>query len=179
MPKFIAFLRAINVGNHTVKMGHLKSLFEELGFENVETFIASGNVIFDARSSKTKTLESKIEKHLEKALGYEVTTFVRSTKELTTIADYEAFDDKELTAEGNTLFVAFLSDWPTTEATKRILAQNSAIDGLHVNERELYWLYRRSNGESKLYGPILEKSLGLRATVRNINTIKRLAKKYK
>ena len=178
MPKFIAFLRAINVGNHTVKMGHLKSLFEELGFTNVETFIASGNVIFDAKSSKTTALESKIEKYLETALGYEVTTFVRSTKELTTIAEYQAFDEKELTAEGNTLFVAFLSDWPSKEATKTILAQNSDIDGLHVNERELYWLYRRKNGESKLYGPILEKSLGLRATVRNVNTIKRIAKKY-
>ena len=178
MPKFIAFLRAINVGNHTVKMDHLKALFEELGFTNVETFIASGNVIFDARSSRTETLESKIEKHLEKSLGYEVTTFVRSSSELNRIASFEPFDSKELTAEGNTLFVAFLSDWPSKEATQRILAQNSAIDGLHVDERELYWLYRRKNGESKLYGPILEKSLGLKATVRNVNTIKRIAKKY-
>lgn len=178
MPKYIAFLRAINVGNHTVKMDHLKTLFEDLGFTNVETFIASGNVIFDAKSSKTEALESKIEKHLEKALGYEVTTFVRSTKELATIAEYQAFEEIELSEEGNTLFVAFLSDWPSKEATKRILAQNSDIDGLHINERELYWLYRRKNGESKLYGPILEKSLGLRATVRNVNTVKRIAKKY-
>ena len=178
MPKYIAFLRAINVGSHLVKMDDLRRLFEELGFGNVETFIASGNVIFDAKSSKTQTLESKIGKHLEKALGYEVTTFVRSTKELATIAEYQAFDNDELTTEGNTLFVAFLSDWPGKEASSKILAQNSAIDGLHINERELYWLYRRKNGESKLYGPILEKSLGLKATVRNINTIKRLAKKY-
>ena len=178
MPKHIAFLRAINVGNHTVKMGELKALFEELGFANVETFIASGNVIFDAKSSKTDALESKIEKHLEKSLGYEVTTFVRSPKELIRIAAYEPFDPKELTAEGNTLFVAFLSDWPSKEATQRILSHNSPIDGLRVAERELYWLYRRKNGESKLYGPILEKSLGLKATVRNVNTIKRIAKKY-
>ena len=178
MPKFIAFLRAINVGNHLVKMDHLRKLFEELGFSNVETFIASGNVIFDAKSSNTKALEAKIEKHLEKALGYEVTTFVRSPKELAAIVAYEAFDEGELAADGNTLFIALLSDRPTKEATKKILSQNSAIDGLQINERELYWLYRRKNGESKLYGPILEKSLGLRATVRNVNTIKRLAKKY-
>jgi uncharacterized protein (DUF1697 family) len=178
MPKYIAFLRAINVGSHLVKMDDLRRLFEELGFLNVETFIASGNVIFDAKSSKTQALESKIEKHLGKALGYEVTTFVRSTKELATIAEYQAFDKDELTTEGNTLFVAFLSDWPSKEASAKILAQNSSIDGLQINERELYWLYRRQHGESKLYGPILEKSLGLRATVRNINTIKRLAKKY-
>ena len=69
MPKYVAFLRAINVGGHTVKMEHLRILFEELGFENVETFIASGNVIFDSKTKSTKTLETKIEKHLRQALG--------------------------------------------------------------------------------------------------------------
>jgi uncharacterized protein (DUF1697 family) len=52
MPKYVAFLRAINVGGRTVKMGHLRSLFEAMGFSNVETFIASGNVIFDSYSCK-------------------------------------------------------------------------------------------------------------------------------
>ena len=76
MPKFIAFLRAINVGNHTVTMDQLRRLFEELGFTNVETFIASGNVIFDAKAKTVSSLEAKIEKHLEKVLGYEVSTMV-------------------------------------------------------------------------------------------------------
>lgn len=178
MPKFVAFLRAINVGGHTVKMDHLRGLFESLGFANVETFIASGNVIFEAKTSNTRSLEIKIEKYLENALGYEVSTFVRSTKELTAIAGYEPFNKEELIADGNTLFIAFLSDRPTNEASKKILSLASAIDGLHINERELYWLYRRRNGESKLYGPLLEKNVGLKATVRNANTIKRIAAKY-
>lgn len=178
MPKFIAFLRAINVGGHTVKMDHLRGLFESLGFANVETFIASGNVIFEAKTSNTRSLEIKIEKYLENALGYEVSTFVRSTKELIAIACYEPFNKEELIADGNTLFIAFLSDRPTNEASKKILSLASAIDGLHINERELYWLYRRRNGESKLYGPLLEKNVGLKATVRNANTIKRIAAKY-
>jgi uncharacterized protein (DUF1697 family) len=46
MPKYVAFLRAINVGGHTVKMDHLRRLFEALGFTNVETFIASSDVVF-------------------------------------------------------------------------------------------------------------------------------------
>jgi uncharacterized protein (DUF1697 family) len=70
MPKYVAFLRAINVGGHTVKMDYLRHLFETLGLSNVETFIASGNVIFDSPSRNTKTLEKKIERHLLEKLGY-------------------------------------------------------------------------------------------------------------
>ena len=78
MPKYVAFLRAISGGGHTVKMDYLRSLFESLGFSNVETFIASGNVIFDSTSKSTKALEKKIESYLLKTLGYEVVTlFVR------------------------------------------------------------------------------------------------------
>ena len=178
MPKFIAFLRAINVGNHTVKMDQLRRLFEELGFENVETFIASGNVIFDAKAKTVRSLEAKIEKHLEKALGYEVSTMVRSIEELVAIAEYQAFKKNELDAEGNTLFIGFLSAEPSSESAKKLLSLASEIDGLHLNQRELYWLYRRKNGESKFYGPLLEKTVGVKATLRNANTIQRLVKKY-
>ena len=178
MPKFVAFLRAINVGNHTVKMDQLRRLFEELGLTNVETFIASGNVIFDAKPKDIRSLETKIEKHLEKALGYEVSTMVRSVEELAAIAEYEAFKKSELDNEGNTLFIGFLSAKPASEAAKKLMSLASEIDGFHLNQRELYWLYRRKNGESKFYGPILEKTVGVKATLRNANTIKRLVKKY-
>src|SRR5512141_1995213 len=101
MPKYVAFLRAINVGSHTVKMDQLRSLFEALKFANVETFIASGNVIFDVKTTNTQSLERKIEKHLEQSLGYEVVTFVRSIPELQEIANYRPFSTRELSAEGN------------------------------------------------------------------------------
>jgi uncharacterized protein (DUF1697 family) len=178
MPKYVAFLRAINVGGHLVKMDHLRSLFEELGFKNVETFIASGNVIFDTKTTNVKSLEAKIEKHLEKSLGYEVRTFLRSVDDLVRISTYKPFDEAELGADGNTLFVCFLPDQPTKEATKNLLSRATAIDSFHVDEREVYWLYRRNNGESKFYGPPLEKCLSLPTTVRNVNTVRRLAKKY-
>ena len=178
MPKYVAFLRAINVGGHLVKMDHLRSLFEELGFKNVETFIASGNVIFDTRTTNVKSLEAKIEKHLKTSLGYEVTTFLRTVEDLTRISEYAPFEADELNAEGNTLFVCFLADHPTKEATKSLLSKATAIDGFKVDDREVYWLYRRGNGESKFYGPPLEKCLALPTTVRNVNTVRRLAKKY-
>ncbi len=69
MPRYVAFLRAINVGGHTVKMDYLRMLFEALGFSNVETFIASGNVIFDSKATSAKALEKRIEHCLAEALG--------------------------------------------------------------------------------------------------------------
>ncbi len=78
MPKLVAFLRAINVGGHTVSMAALRAEFEALGLKDVETFIASGNVIFTAPTGNRAALERKIESHLHGALGYEVKTFLRT-----------------------------------------------------------------------------------------------------
>src|SRR3979490_3406651 len=102
MQKYVALLRAINVGGHTVKMDHLRDLFKAIGFTNVETFIASGNVIFDSRSKNTQAVERKIEKHLQETLGYKVAAFVRATAELEGVANYKPFSDKELAGPGNT-----------------------------------------------------------------------------
>src|SRR5688572_381051 len=114
MPKYVAFLRAINVGGHIMKMDQLRQLFEALGFSNVETFIASGNVIFDSTSKSTKILERKIESLLQETLGYAVATFVRSTSELVNIAEYKPFDDSDLNTDGNALYIAFTADEPST-----------------------------------------------------------------
>ena len=88
MSRWIAFLRAINVGGHTVKMNHLRQLFESLGYSSVETFIASGNVVFEAASKNAGMLEKKIENGLREALDYEVATFIRTDAELADIANY-------------------------------------------------------------------------------------------
>ena len=72
MPRLIAFLRAINVGGHNVTMAELRGLFESLSLKEVETFIASGNVIFSSPSGDIRALQRKIEKQLLRSLGYEV-----------------------------------------------------------------------------------------------------------
>ena len=107
MPRYIAFLRAINVGGHTVKMDVLRQQFEALGFANVETFIASGNVIFETTAKNTRTLEKKIEQQLRAALGYEVATFIRTEAELAAIAQYQPFTTA-LLKTAQALNVAFL-----------------------------------------------------------------------
>ena len=100
MPRLIAFLRAINVGGHTVKMERLRALFTEVGLERVETFIASGNVIFEAEGARPEALEKQIEAHLQQALGYAVATFIRTPAELAAVSSYQPFPPAELEAAG-------------------------------------------------------------------------------
>jgi uncharacterized protein (DUF1697 family) len=178
MPKYVAFLRAINVGGHTVKMDQLRSLFEGLGFANVETFIASGNVIFDSTSKSTGGLEQKIEKCLLKALGYEVTTFIRSTSELADIAQHKAFSDSDLNAAGNTLYIGFMANEPSAAAKKALLSLTTKADDFHLDGREVYWLLRTSFSDSAISGAMLAKTLGMPATLRNVTTVKKIAAKY-
>jgi uncharacterized protein (DUF1697 family) len=174
MPKYVAFLRAINVGGHVVKMDQLRDLFDELGFTNVETFIASGNVIFDSSSRVAKALERKIEKHLRERLGYEVATFIRSITEVAEMAGYEPFAD----ADGHIVYLALVSEQPSDEMEQRLLMCNNEVDEFHVNGSAVYWLCRKKFGESEFSGARLEKTLGMIATVRNSNTIRRIAAKY-
>lgn len=178
MPKYVAFLRAVNVGGHIVKMGHLRQLFEDLGFFNVETFIASGNVVFDSNSKSTKTLERRIEGLLRETFGYAVTTFIRSTSELANIAEYKPFGESELNAEGNALYIGFTSDEPSNESKRKLMTLTTDVDDFRINGREVYWLSRKKISESKFSGALLERTLGMQATLRNVNTIKRLAAKY-
>ena len=178
MPKYVAFLRAINVGGHTVRMDQLRELFSGLGFQNVETFIASGNVIFDSPSKSAKALEKKIENCLLKALGYEVVTFVRAASELASIAAYKPFSDSELNAKGHTLYIGFLASEPNELAKKKVLSLATKVDDLNLKGRELYWLCRTTFSEAQISLAQLAKALGMPTTIRNSTTVKKIAAKY-
>ena len=115
MSRYVALLRAINVGGHVVKMDRLRTLFEELDFTDVETVIASGNVLFSSSARSAAALEAKIERHLESALGYEVTTFVRTPAEMSTVAAFDPFPG--MVEDGHTLSVAFLKEHPGRHVT--------------------------------------------------------------
>lgn len=177
MPRYVAFLRAINVGGRTVKMDQLRGLFEALGLSNVETFIASGNVIFNSKSKNAVALERKIENYLREALGYEVTTFVRSTSEVADVARYKPFSDSEMNAEGSTVYVGFVAQEPDNQTKLKLLSFATEVDDFHCFGREVYWL-RRKASETEFTGALSEKILGMRTTVRNANTIRRIAAKY-
>jgi uncharacterized protein (DUF1697 family) len=171
MARYIALLRAINVGKHLVKMDKLRALFEDLGFDDVETFIASGQVIFDARASDTSKRESKIEKHLRAALGYDVATFIRTPADLRRVTEL-AKDD------GRNLYVFFTRGKPVKAAIDKLLAYASDLEEFEVHGSEVYWYSRTTFSQSKFTGALLEKAIGMPATARNINTIRRLVAKY-
>lgn len=175
---YIAFLRAINVGGHTVKMDALRGLFVACGLANVETFIASGNVIFDSPAGDLAALEKQIEAYLQAELGYRVETFIRSRAELAAIAAYTPFPPAELTAAGNTLYIGFLAAAPGPAAREKLQALRGPLADLHLHAREIYWLSRTAMSESPLSGAVLEKALGMPTTLRNANTVQRLAAKY-
>lgn len=177
MPRFIAFLRAINVGGHTVKMAELRSHFEAIGFTNVETFIASGNVIFESGSRNAKTLEQKIEHHLRESLGYEVATFVRTDSEVAAIAQYQPFPESELQSAG-ALNIAFLADPLSEDAGEVLKKLKTEIDDFHVHGREVYWLCRKQQSESTFSNAVFERVLKVKATFRGVNTVSRITAKY-
>jgi uncharacterized protein (DUF1697 family) len=176
MAKYYAFLRAINVGGHTVTMARLRLLFEELGLDDVETFIASGNVIFSARSGAAAALERRIEKHLEDSLGYEVKTFLRTGPELHSIARHRAFPEARIRAAG-AYCVGFLAQPLEAAARKALGALKSEIDDFHVNGREVYWLCKVGQSKSNFSNVVFERAVKARVTFRGANTVLKLAAK--
>ncbi len=176
MTVFIAFLRAINVGGRTVKMDHLRSLFEALGYTDVATFIASGNVIFRSPAKNTRATEQQIEAHLRASLGYEVATFVRTAAEVAGIAAYTPFPSDEI--ENNTLYIGFLQAPPSDEALDKLAALRTPLDEFHVHSRELYWLCRTTISQSRISGAQIERALCMPTTLRNVTTVRKLAAKY-
>ena len=177
MVRYIALLRAINVGGHTVKMDTLRQLFESQGFTGVETFIASGNVIFETRTSDAAKLVATIEAGLRKTLGYEVATFVRTDAELAEVAAHQPFPQKQIDA-ARALNVGFLAAPLGAASAKRLIALRSDIDDFHVHGREIYWLCREKQSDSTFTNVAFEKTVGVKATFRGINTIRKLAAKY-
>jgi uncharacterized protein (DUF1697 family) len=178
MPKYVAFLRAINVGGHTVKMDQLRKLFEAIGFSNVETFIASGNVIFDAQSKNTQSLEEKIAAHLRKSLGYDVVTFVRTLAELSEVGAYKPASIANVDTEKQNVYVGFASENPSAATTKKLRALSSETDAFSIRGREVYWVRSGGFSDSEFSAAQLEKLLAVPLTFRNINTVRRLAAKY-
>jgi len=173
--KYVAFLRAVNVGGRTVKMETLRRTLGGIGLTNVETVIASGNVLFDSSARKDDALAKRIEAALAETLGFEVATFVRSAAEVCSIAAHQPFGKG---AGPGTLYVALLRAEPDKASARKLLGFASAIDEFRVRNREVFWLCRKKSMlDSAFSGALLEKTLGMPATLRNMNTMVRIADK--
>lgn len=173
MARYVAFLRAINVGGRVVKMNVLRGLFESLELSNVETFIASGNVLFDSAARSAANLESRIEEHLERELGYEVATFIRTPAQLAGVGGF-APSAKGLGGPVNALYVGFLKAAPARELATKVLSYQNDVDAFEFNEREIYWSCSTTVSKSKFSGAQFERTIKAPATFRNITTVKKL-----
>lgn len=158
-------------------METLRQLFESFGFSRVETFIASGNVVFETTANDAKTIEKQIEKGLREALGYEVATFIRIPAEIAQIATYRPFQQSDLDT-AVALNIEFLAEPLNDEAEQKLMGLRTEIDDFHVHGREIYWLCRKKQSESTFSNAVLEKTLGRQSTLRGIATIKKIAEKY-
>jgi uncharacterized protein (DUF1697 family) len=174
MTRYFAFLRAINVGGHAVKMDYLKSLIEGCGFTGVDTFIASGNVILDSKLADDQKITQTIESCLKDKLGYQVSIFVRTAKDLSSIVNFQPFSDS---GDAN-IYVAFLSSSPDAQVRDKLYANNSKDNHFHILVREVYWLCRTRFSDSVFSGAQLEKNLGMPATIRNRTTLQKMVNKY-
>ena len=175
MQKYVAFLRAINVGGTSIiKMDMLRKYFESFGLENVQTYIQTGNVIFETKEKNASLLEKKIESQLEKALGYNVAIFLRTMPEVVSIAGESPFEPKE----NETVHIAFLREKPGPKAVKELLTHDSKADEFIVKGREVYNL-RHDRDASIFSNQFIEKVLGIPATTRNQTPIRKIAEKYK
>jgi uncharacterized protein (DUF1697 family) len=171
-PRYVAFLRAINVGDRVVKMDALKAMFEAMRFTDVATFIASGNVVFSG-SGDAARIEATLANGLEKALGFPVPAFVRTIEEVGRIAAFDPFPG----ANDGTLYVGLLPSAPSG-GRSNVAALETPTDRLRVHGREVYWLCATGLMQSTVTYARVEKALGLPATFRNISTVRRLAAKY-
>ncbi len=172
--KYVAFLRAINVGgNAVIKMTDLKRMFESAGLENVQTYIQSGNVIFESKEETADVLEKRIESQLEGAAGYRILLFVRTMRELQSIVNKSPFAAKA----NETAYVAFLSQKPDQKSQQALLALRNEADDFAIKGCEVYHL-RRDREKSVLLKTSIEKVLKLPATTRNLTTLQKIVEKY-
>jgi len=174
MSKYIAFLRAVNVGGRVVKMEQLKKIFEELKLKNVKTFIQSGNVIFETMEKDKNILTKKIEKKLKASLNYEVLVMLRTDKELADIVKQNPFKDDKLD-ENTRVYIAFLYNKPGKE-TKNILSTlNNKNETFLLKNNEVYCKVRKDEKKSSYFSILLlEKKLGIPLTTRNQTTVNKI-----
>ena len=176
MPRYAAFLRAINLGkSRRVSGAELRELFEGLGFDEVASFRTSGNVVFE--TAKTAKLQERIEAALAKELGYEVGVYLRTDRQLLALADERPFTPKQLDATQGKIQVDLLYRKPAKRVQDQVLALSTADDLLAFGQRELYWLPRAGTMESDLDQEAIAKLLGP-TTRRTKGTIEQLAAKY-
>jgi uncharacterized protein (DUF1697 family) len=174
VPTYIALLRGINVGGHKkIAMAELRKSCSALGFEQVQTFIQSGNVIFrSSRCSPTKLCQT-IEDRIRADFGFEVPVISRTVDEMCRVLQDNPFL-KVTGIDISKLHVTFLSAAPSRPAIKKLGDLAAASEDFRWVDQEIYHYCPHGLAESKLFRADLDHVLSVRGTTRNWNTVTKL-----
>ena len=165
---YIALLRGINVGGHTVKMDALRRYVEELGFGNVRTYIQSGNVFFATEETDRGVLAERIERQLRAALGYEVPVCLRTVAELEQVIAADPFADLTVTPDMR-LCVMFTNDDISPDLALPLRSPKGGMEIVATTEHEAFVVWYLKDGRPPAsYG--FEDVLGKKATTRFFHT---------
>ncbi|MBR0757124.1 DUF1697 domain-containing protein [Bradyrhizobium jicamae] len=164
MPRYVALLRAVNVGGTgKLPMTELKAMCVDAGFADVATYIASGNVVFSSKLGAAK-VKTALEARLQAYAGKPVGVAVRTAEEMAAVLKANPFPKEP----PNRTVAIFLDEAPPKDVLKEIKGQQD--EQVRLGKREIYVAYRNGMGQSKLRIPAAAQG-----TARNINTIAKLA----
>lgn len=173
--RYAAFMRGLNLGKRNVKMDELRKIFVKAGFTEVESFIASGNIVFASPSKDRAAMEKTIEAAIEKQYGWVSETFVRDFDELAKIGKAMPFKG---VVDAPTYLVGFLKAPIDAGAKKKFMALASPADRFAANGAEVWWYSDISQAESKFNAKVFDKALGVRSTWRNLRTVRRMVERW-
>ncbi len=176
MTTYISILRGINVGGQKkVKMADLKDLYQSLNFNDVKTYIQSGNVVFQCQDSSPSKLREKIENKIKEVFDFHVPVLIRTKDEIQKIIEDNPFKKEDI----KHLYVTFISDSPVEKPVKEKLIKEAnkiknESEKLSISEREIYLYLPNGYGKTKLSNDFFERKLNVSATTRNWRTVNRL-----
>ncbi|MCE9541260.1 DUF1697 domain-containing protein [Candidatus Kaiserbacteria bacterium] len=172
--EYVAFLLGINVGRRIVKMAQLKTLVESLGYTDVRTTLASGNVRFSAKKSAPEALATRLESALQKEFGFEVGVIVRTVGELEKMLKLEPFRHVKVT-KNTRRYVTLLSEKPLKPLEARSVTPEYEV--LKVTQDAVYSVLEiNASVKTPDIMKLLGQSYGRKITTRNWNTIEKILK---
>ncbi len=169
MSTYISILRGINVGGQKkIKMTDLKKLYENLGFDNVQTYIQSGNVVFESNETNIKKLEQLIFEGIKKQYGFEVPNIILKPEEIENALKTNPFKDIDK------MYFTFLAETPTKENIEKLYTYSFDDEYYELIDKVVYFHCPNGAGRAKMSNNFFENKLKVMATSRNLNTTKKL-----
>jgi len=174
MPTYIALLRGINVsGQKKIKMADLRAMLEKMPFQDVATYIQSGNIVFRAAETKKEHIQDAIKNGIAKAFGFDVPVLVRSVPDFKAILSGNPYTEPEDLA-AKKIYYVLLKNIPSDETLFDLDQENYPNELFHVTSECVYLNCKNGAGKAKLTNNIIEKKLQVEATTRNHSTMLKL-----